>query len=87
MKNVVSLLDLRFAQGIIGIPFGQIKVVRGETDTGEQDYAIFADDEYIGSIPDITSDQQAIQVGIERIQGSIQAGIKRAEEIRKEKLN
>ncbi len=67
MQNTKTLIDMRIAQGIQGIPYGQIKLVRGVLATGAPDYALFADNEYLGSVDGVINEQQAVLVGVGKI--------------------
>ena len=66
-KNVTTVLDMRIAQGLKGIPYGQIKIVRGTLENGSPDYALFVNDDYLGSLDGAINDQQGILAGLGKI--------------------
>ena len=67
MKYVKTLLDLRIAPDIDSIPHGTVKLVQGEVTSreadGKIDYAIFVNDEYLGSL-EATTEQEAVLAGL-----------------------
>ena len=67
MQHVKTLLDLRIAPDIDGIPHGTVKLVEGEVTSGEADgkidYAIFVNDEYLGSL-EASTEQEAVLAGL-----------------------
>lgn len=67
MQHVKTLLDLRIVPDIKGIPHGTVKLVQGEVDSGEADgkidYAIFVNDEYLGSL-EASTEQEAVLAGL-----------------------
>lgn len=67
MQNVKTLVDMRIAEEIKGVPHGQIKIVQGEQSDGTTDYALFINDEYLGSLDGVVNAQQAILAGLGKI--------------------
>lgn len=67
MREVKTLLDMRLATEIKGIPSGTFKIVEGKLADGTMDYAFFVNDEYLGSIEGAGNAQQAILVGLGKI--------------------
>ena len=63
VTRVETIVDLRIASG--SVPQGQFKIVKGNID-GSPDYAIFADDEYIGSF-EAATEQEAVCEGLTKI--------------------
>ena len=67
MRHVKTLLDLRIAPNIEGIPPGALKLVQGEVAVGDADgkidYAIFINDEYLGSL-EASTEQEAVLEGL-----------------------
>ncbi len=67
MQHVKTPLDLRIASDIDGIPHGIVKLVEGEVTSGEADgkidYAIFVNDEYLGSL-EASTEQEAVLAGL-----------------------
>ncbi len=67
MQHVKTPLDLRIASDIDGIPHGIVKLVEGEVTSGEADgkidYAIFVNDEYLGSL-EASIEQEAVLAGL-----------------------
>jgi hypothetical protein len=67
IQDVKTLLDMRIASEIKGVPHGTVKIVRGKLQNGTVDYALFVNDEYLGSLEGVVNEQQAILVGIGKI--------------------
>ena len=63
---VKTMLDVRISRKFDGIPGGQIKLVRGDFGN-DPDYALFVDEQYLASLPDVQDDQDAILKGLEAI--------------------
>ncbi len=61
--NVETLVDLRVASG--NVPQGQFKIVKGNIE-GKPDYAIFANDTYIGSFTEQTEEDARFE-GLKKI--------------------
>ena len=63
MQHVKTLLDLRIAPDLEGILDGNFKLVQGEVAggaaDGKIDYAIFVNDEYLGSL-EASTEQEAV---------------------------